>query len=61
MKRRKSVPHTFEDNLAARRAKLEAELAKLEPGPKMEAIRSKLKELETVSRMGAFLRPSDRK
>ena len=35
MQRRRSTPHTFEDNIAAERAKLEAELAKLKPGPQM--------------------------
>jgi hypothetical protein len=60
MKRRQSVPHTFEENLAARKAALEAELAQLKPGPEMDAIRSKLEQLETAGRMGAWLKPSDK-
>ena len=32
MQRRRSVPHTFEENLAAKKAKLEAQIAQLKPG-----------------------------
>jgi hypothetical protein len=34
MKRRRNSPHTFEQNIAAEKAKL-AEAAKLEPGPEL--------------------------
>jgi hypothetical protein len=33
MQRRRSVPHTFEENIAAEKAKLEALIAKLKRGP----------------------------
>ena len=33
MQRRRSVPHTFEENIAAEKAKLEAQVAQLKPGP----------------------------
>ena len=34
MQRRRSVPHTFEENIAAEKAKLEAQIAQLKPGPR---------------------------
>jgi hypothetical protein len=37
MLRRRSAPHTFEDNIATEKAKLEAQLASLNPGPQMDA------------------------
>ena len=42
MQRRQSVPHTFEENIAAEKAKLEAQVAKLKPGPQMDALRKKM-------------------
>jgi hypothetical protein len=38
MQRRRSVPHTFEENIAAEKAKLEAQVAKLTPGPQKDAL-----------------------
>ena len=38
MQRRRSLPHTFEENIAAEKAKLETEVAKLKPGPQMDAV-----------------------
>lgn len=55
MKRRGSVPHTFEENIAAERAKLEAEVAKLTPGPQMEALRKKIRQLDTAAHMNEWL------
>ena len=54
-RRRRSAPHTFEENIAAEKAKLEAQIAKLKPGPQMEAIRKKIKQLETASHMNEWL------
>ena len=36
MQRRRSTPHTFEDNIAAEKARLEAQAADLRPGPKRD-------------------------
>ena len=36
MQRRRSVPHTFEENIAAEKAKLEAQIAQLKPGTRDE-------------------------
>jgi hypothetical protein len=54
-RRRRSAPHTFEENIAAEKAKLEAQIAKLKPGPQMEALRKKIKQLETASHMNEWL------
>ena len=55
MQRRRSTPHTFEDNIAAERAKLEAELAKLKPGLQMDALRKKIRQLDTAAHMSEWL------
>jgi hypothetical protein len=54
-RRRRSVPHTFEENIAAEKAKLEAQLAQLQSGPEMDAIRKKIRQLETASHMSEWL------
>jgi cell division protein FtsB len=53
-RRRRSVPHTFEENIAAEKAKLEAQLAQLKSGPEMDAIRKKIRQL-TASHMSEWL------
>ena len=55
MKRRQSIPHTFEENIAAEKAKLEAQIAKLRPGPEMDALRKKIRQLDTASHMNEWL------
>ena len=55
MQRRRSVPHTFEENIAAERAKLEAQIAELKPGPKVESLRKKIRQLDTAARMSEWL------
>jgi hypothetical protein len=55
MQRRRSVPHTFEENIAAEKAKLEAQIAQLKPGPQMDAVRKKIRQLETASHMSEWL------
>jgi cell division protein FtsB len=55
MQRRRSAPHTFEDKIAAEKAKLEAQVAKLKPGPQMDALRKKIRQLETASHMNEWL------
>ena len=54
-RRRRSVPHTFEENIAAERTKLEAQIAKLKPGPQMDALRKKIRQLDTASHMNEWL------
>ena len=54
--RKQSIPHTFEQNIATAKAKLEAKLAKLKPGPAMEALQEKIRQLETATHMNEWLR-----
>jgi hypothetical protein len=54
-RRRRSSPHTFEQNIAAEKAKLEAELAKLRPGPQMDALHKKIRQLDTAGHMSEWL------
>jgi hypothetical protein len=54
-RRRRSVPHTFEDRIAAEKAKLEAQVAKLRPGPQMDELLKKIRQLETASHMNEWL------
>jgi hypothetical protein len=55
MQRRRSAPHTFEENIEAQKAKLEAQLSGLKPGPQMDALRKKIRQLETASHMNEWL------
>jgi hypothetical protein len=55
MQRRRSVPHTFEENIAAEKAKLEAQIAQLKPGPQMDAVLKKIRQLEAASHMSEWL------
>lgn len=54
-RRKRSVPHTFSDNIAAEKAKLEAQLAKLKPGPQMDTLLRKIRQLETAAHMSEWL------
>jgi hypothetical protein len=53
MQRRRSVPHTFRENIAAEKAKLEAQMAK--PGHQMDALRKKIRQLDTASHISDWL------
>lgn len=55
MQRRRSVPHTFNENIAAEKAKLEAQAVKLKPGPQRDQLLRKLRQLETASHMSEWL------
>jgi cell division protein FtsB len=55
MQRRRSTHHTFEENLAAERGKLEAQIAKLEPGPQMDALLKKIRQLDTAAHVSKWL------
>jgi hypothetical protein len=47
--------HTFEDKLLAEKARLEAEAAGLKPGPQMDELRKKIRQLDTASHMSEWL------
>jgi hypothetical protein len=55
MHRRRSVPHTFEENLAAEKAKLDAQVAQLKPGPQMDGLLRKIRQLETARHVNEWL------
>jgi hypothetical protein len=55
MQRRRSAPHTFEENIAAEKVKLEAQAAKLKPGPQMDAVLKKISQLETAAHISEWL------
>jgi len=55
MQRRRSVPHTFEENIAAEKAKLEAQVAKLRHGPQKDALLRKIRQLDTAAHISEWL------
>ena len=55
MQRRRSVPHTFEEKIAAEKAKLEAQGAKLKPGPQKDALLRKIRQLDTAAHVSEWL------
>ena len=59
MQRRRSTPHTFEENIAAEEAKLIAQLGQLKPSPEMDAIWKKIRQLETAAHMSEWLSEPD--
>ena len=54
-RRRRSAPHTFEENIAAERAKLEAQIAKLKSGPQRDALLRKIRQLDTATHINEWL------
>jgi hypothetical protein len=54
-RRRRSRPHTFEENLAAEKAKLQEQLVKLKPGPEMDALTRKIRQLDTAAHIKEWL------
>ena len=55
MQRIRSVPHTFEDQVATQKAKLEAQVAKLPPSPQKDVLLRKIRQLETASHINEWL------
>lgn len=55
MKRHKSPIHTLEQNIAAEKARLATEAAKLKPGPQRDALLRKIRQLETGSHVSEWL------
>jgi hypothetical protein len=55
MPRRRSAPHTFEDRIAAEKARLEAQLAKLKPSPQKDELLKKISQLDTAAHMSEWL------
>jgi hypothetical protein len=55
MQHRRSIPHTFEDQIAAEKATLEAQAAKVPPSPQRDGLLKKIRQLETASHMSEWL------
>ena len=55
MQRRRSVSHTFEENIEAEKTKLEARVAQLKPGPQKDALLRKIRQLDTAAHMSEWL------
>jgi len=55
MQRRRSVPHTFGDRIAAEKSRLEAQAANLPLGAQKDALLKKIEQLETASRINKWL------
>ena len=53
--RRRSISHTFEENIAAEKAMLEAQVAKLKPGPQMDTLLKKIRQLHTAAHISEWL------
>jgi len=55
MQRRRSLPHTFEEKIAVEKAKLEAQIAQLKPGPQKDALLRKIRQLDTAAHISEWL------
>jgi hypothetical protein len=55
MQRRQSIPHTFEGIIAAEKARLEAQVSHLPPGPQKDRLLKKISQLETASHVNEWL------
>jgi hypothetical protein len=55
MQRRRFRGPTFEDRIAAEKARTEAMAAKLKPGPQKDALLKKIRQLETASNINNWL------
>ena len=56
MQRRRSAPHTFEENIAAEKARCEEQLASTPQGPARDALVKKIRQLDTASHMSDWLK-----
>ena len=54
-RRRRSTLHTFEVRIAAEKARLEAQVAKLPPGSEKDTLLEKISQLEKASHMNKWL------
>lgn len=55
MQRRQATPHRFDDRITAEKAKLEAQVAKLKPGPEKDLLLRKIRQLHTLSHINDWL------
>ena len=57
MKRRRATLHLFADRISDQKKRVEAQLAKLQPGPEREQLLMKLRQLDTASDIDEWLSP----
>ena len=55
MPRRRSIPHTFEDQIEAEKTRLEAQVARLRPSPKKDELLVRIRQLETAAHIREWL------
>jgi hypothetical protein len=56
MQRRRSQPHSFEDQISAEKIRLQEQLALTAHGRQRDALVRKIRQLETASHMSEWLR-----
>jgi hypothetical protein len=56
MQRRRSPAHTFEDQVAAEKKRLEEQVALVPHGPEKDALLRKIRQLDTATHMSEWLR-----
>jgi hypothetical protein len=56
MQRRRSPAHTFEDQVAAEKSRLEEQAALLPHGPEKDVLLRKIRQLDTATHMSDWLR-----
>jgi hypothetical protein len=55
LRRRRSIPHTFEDQIAAEKIRLEAQVAHLPPCPQKDRLLKKIRQLETATHINEWV------
>jgi hypothetical protein len=55
MKRRRPIPHSFEERIAAEKTKLEAQLSQLPPGSPKEGLLKQIRQLDTAAHISEWL------
>ena len=55
MNRKMSKPHSFADRIADEKQRLEAELARAEPGPARDALLKKVRQLDVAAHADEWL------
>jgi len=54
-RRQKSIPHLFEEKIAAEKARLEAQASSLSPSPQLDMVRRKIRQLETATHINEWV------
>jgi hypothetical protein len=59
MKRNRSRPHSFEDQLAKAAFNLKAQARKLRPGEERDALLQKVRQIDAAAHLNKWLKPAD--